>query len=132
MIFSLSKEKLAPVYWGEPTNSRSVAYLGQSQSPKFISPNLFLLLPVDLMAAQRKLFTSFFIFCVICFRSEIFYPNLPLNLSRLLSSDNFPTISLVGARGVEPPRHCWHMILNHACLPVPARAQLYSPVFMMI
>ena len=32
-----------------------------------------------------------------------------------------PSISvvLVRMRGLEPPRHCWHMNLNHARLPVP-------------
>jgi hypothetical protein len=35
---------------------------------------------------------------------------------------NLDSLIVVGKRGLEPPRHCCHMALNHARLPIPPLA----------
>jgi hypothetical protein len=40
----------------------------------------------------------------------------------------FSRIFCVRERGLEPPRDCSHMALNHACLPIPALARIKTVV----
>lgn len=37
---------------------------------------------------------------------------------------------MVPRRGFEPPRHCWHTVLNRACLPIPTPRQVFNGYFL--